>query len=335
MADASGQGRAVLRRLQEGLHFLSFAFTLPERTDDGRTPSLTSWRDDVHMVLGWLVQQHPQLIVRGLIGHGAAADACYAYASEYGHAASCPTRMLVQLAGSHTSNAPWPAGGGGGLRWAALSISGTDDGSSQLSAQLFHTRHADKGHRLRTLEGATRSFEGMHMATLCASINDWIEGARRLNADDSAHWSRPPSGGTAPGGGAKPVTAAATAAVAAARSHPVGSMGRVREIQVCEQGRHSAKRRSHNRPSLPLPQRPLLPPGPPSPPLPLALYPISSPARGARAHCRIAAPSPAHAGRVIRRRHPHRRTHEGVERGATARLLRQWRRKRACCGKLG
>ena len=60
------------------------------------------------MKLEPIKSQHPQLLIRGLVGHGAAADVAHAYACRYGEGNTCPTRMLAQLARSREGSAAWP-----------------------------------------------------------------------------------------------------------------------------------------------------------------------------------------------------------------------------------
>jgi hypothetical protein len=221
-------GDALLASLPPHLHFMSFAFRLPTTSPDGRVPTLDSWRDDVHEVIQWLVRQSPMLSIRALVGHGAAADACHSYASRYGEGASCPLRQLCLISGSHSSSRAWPPGG-----WKVLSLLGSKDGSSRLDAEAFHVRHERQGHTMRIIEGAGRDFKS-HELTLAKSINDFLEGARRLNGDDRGLWSSPAarSGG---GGGPQPQqppNRAPAAAVAEPSALPIGSMERVREIQL-------------------------------------------------------------------------------------------------------
>ena len=209
-------GDQVLAELQQELHFLSFGFRLPDTTHNGSTPDLHSWRDDLHEAMRWIQMQHPQLIIRALVGHGAAADVCRHYACEYGSGASCPTRMLVQLGGSHGSGgkSEWPVG-----NWKLLSIVGSKDGDSRVPAELFHAKHQDKGHKLRRLEGANKAFDDQ-LDKVASSINDWIEGARRLNADDSSGWAE--------GRAEQKKVEEKTPKV---EGPPVGTMQAVREIQ--------------------------------------------------------------------------------------------------------
>jgi len=184
VVEPSEAGDTILSTLQPALHFMSFAFRLPPMAADGAnkaTPKV--WRDDIQYTLQWLQAQHPQLYLRGLIGHGAAADACLEYATRYGSMASSPCRALVQLAGSSEARGTVPAA------WRLLSIHGTADGSSVMAAELFHVRHKAHGHKLRILDGAGRSFAG-HVPTAASTINDWFEGARRLTADDVTHWEK-------------------------------------------------------------------------------------------------------------------------------------------------
>ena len=245
VVEPTAEGDAVLASLQPELHFLCFGFRLPNTTAEGTPPGLNSWRDDVHEVLQWLVRQAPQLRVRALIGHGAAADVCHAYATRYGDAASSPVRMLVQLNGSHSTGgaaAPkgsplgssafaWPTG-----QWQMLSIVGdADPRVSVTSAVAFHERHVGKGHKLRVLRGADRALRGHHTSAAASSINDWIEGARRLTSDDLAAWDAtaeldPARIGTTTGGGAPHASRTATAALDVAP--PLGSMERVRDLQA-------------------------------------------------------------------------------------------------------
>lgn len=133
VVEPTAAGDALLEALQPQLHFLSFGFRLPKHDAEGRGSTGASWRDDVHEALQWLQQQHPQLLIRGLVGHGGAADACVEYATRYGDGAACPTRHLVQIAGSHKSLKA-VAGGAAGA-WRMLSIVGADDGTSIADAE--------------------------------------------------------------------------------------------------------------------------------------------------------------------------------------------------------
>ena len=149
---------------------------------DGQNKATCSvWRDDIQHTLQWLQSQHPQLYLRGLIGHGAAADACLDYACRYGTSPANPCRALVQLAGSSEARGSVSPG------WRLLSLHGTRDESSVMAAELFHVRHKAQGHKLRILDGAPRSFFG-HVPVVASTINDWFEGARRLTPDDSSQW---------------------------------------------------------------------------------------------------------------------------------------------------
>ena len=229
IVEPTAAGDAVLESLPPLLRFMSFAFRLPDTTADGRTPTLSSWRDDIYEVLHALRGQHPQLLIRALVGHGAAADAAHDYAATYGHAASCPSRLLVQLAGSHNSSKGWPSGG-----WRMLSLVGSADGSSLAAAELFHLRHRPAAEpsasKLRLLDGAERTFDG-HMPIVAASINDWLEGARRLTGDDVARWSATGGPGASRAHPVDPLHAA-TAAKPARDSPTVASMARARELQL-------------------------------------------------------------------------------------------------------
>ena len=63
------------------------------------------------------------------------------------------------------------------------------------------------------------------MGAVATTINDWIEGARRLTADDVAAWERPPPASVgAPG--------LKAAAVELDVGPPVGSMERVLDVQA-------------------------------------------------------------------------------------------------------
>ena len=161
---------------------MSFAFRLPPMAPDGQNKATISvWRDDIQHTLQWLQSQHPQLYLRGLIGHGAAADACLEYAARYGTTPSNPCRALVQLAGSSEARSAVPSG------WRLLSLHGTRDESSVMAAELFHVRYKAQGHKLRILDGAPRSFFG-HVPVVASTVNDWFEGARRLNLNDVSQW---------------------------------------------------------------------------------------------------------------------------------------------------
>ena len=197
------------------LHFLSFAFRLPPAGGGGDSGAqVDAWADDLYEVLRWLTLQHPQLLVRAIVGLGGAADVCNAYACKYGDAASCPTRMLVQVGGSHGAVGDWPTGG-----WRVLSIVGAADATERRRAELYHTRHQHSGHRLRLLEGEGSGWLGSSSSSegVSSTINDWIEGARRLNGDDAAAWASAP---------------ATREEEVAVEGPPVGSMEKVVEIQL-------------------------------------------------------------------------------------------------------
>jgi hypothetical protein len=189
VGEPTAAGDAALAALQPQLHNLSFAFRLPSTDAHGRPASLVSWTDDVYEVLQGLVREHALLLIRAIVGHGVAADACLAYAQQYGHAASCPTRQLVLLSGSHAEGraSRWPA-----VDWRLLSIVGAADGTSLTNVELFHVRHrpcTPGASKVRLLEGADRSYAGAAAATAAATINDWLEGARRLDDSDMNYWS--------------------------------------------------------------------------------------------------------------------------------------------------
>ena len=230
VVEPTPEGDAVLASLQGELHFLAFGFRLPSTSPSGTPPTLSSWRDDVYEVLQWLLMQTPMLCIRALIGHGAAADACHAYATMYGEAASSPVRMLVQLNGSHAARSPGPIGSNPfawPTKWKMLSIVGdADPKTSVTAAQAFHDRYRDRGHKLRVLGGADRALQG-HITAAAASINDWIEGARRLTADDVAAWDAKSGTPRHYSGGAK-----GAPAVDLDAGPPLGSMERVRDVQV-------------------------------------------------------------------------------------------------------
>jgi hypothetical protein len=59
-----------------------------------------------------------------------------------------------------------------------------------MRAQLYHARHPS--HRLRTIEEGGHHFEGDAAVAAATALNDWLEGARRLNGDDIANWRLPP-----------------------------------------------------------------------------------------------------------------------------------------------
>ena len=112
-----------------------------------------------------------------------------------------------------------------------LSVIGDADSKvSVTSAMDFNERHREKGHKLRVLPGANRALDG-HVKTVAASINDWIEGARRLNADDSGAWRAPSEGSSA-----RPILPQAPLPPSLGGA-PVGSMAKVLELQaecMCE-----------------------------------------------------------------------------------------------------
>ena len=189
VGEPTAAGDAALAALQPQLHNLSFAFRLPSTDTRGRPASLASWTDDVYEVFQGLVREHTLLLIRAIVGHGVAADACLAYAQQYGHTASCPTRQLVLLSGSHAEGraSRWPA-----VDWRLLSIVGAADGTSLANVELFHVRHrpcTPGASKVRLLEGADRSYAGAAAATAAATINDWLEGARRLDDSDMNYWS--------------------------------------------------------------------------------------------------------------------------------------------------
>ena len=83
--------------------------------------------------------------------------------------------------------------------------------------------------KVRLIEGGDRAYSGAHAATAAATINDWLEGARRLDGDDIASWSI--YGAHAPKH-ASPAATAATPQPAADDSPLVGTMARAVEIQL-------------------------------------------------------------------------------------------------------
>ena len=267
VTEPTPEGDVVLAALQAELHFLSFGFRLPSTDAAGGAPDKASWVptcrfdpppwtlpphfswplfsthfplrhvsqvQDVHETLRWIQSQHPQLLVRALIGHGAAADVCTQYACEHGEFAACPTRMLVRLAGGDAAISGWPVGG-----WKVLTITADKEAPpARARAESYHARHRDKGHTLRVFGGAARSFSGC-IDKVGATVNDWIEGARRLNAEDASSWAS----GVTDAIGAYGARADSGWAVHGAHAGPpsrppepvgppVGSMERVQEIQL-------------------------------------------------------------------------------------------------------
>ena len=227
VVEATPAGEAVLEALQGELRFLTFGFRLPPRvarygTNSSAGPTGMTAQDEVDFVLRWLLVQSPQLMIRAIVGHGLAADACYAYASRVGAAASSHGRCLVQICGdSSSTNASYPES------WRVLSISGSNDETSPIGAETFHQRHALKGHKLRYVEGLRRTLDG-HVNVVASSINDWLEGARRLTHDDSAMWSGP----SGPESSAPKSTAQGSLSNRTGDgSQAIGSMARAIEIQ--------------------------------------------------------------------------------------------------------
>ena len=213
VAGAGAAGAALLARLQPQLHFLSFGVQLrgggrdgeeEEQHDDASShmgPPAVGGAEQIHLALHALSTQHNGLLIRALVGHGAAADACLAYAGRYGHVASCPVRRLALLGGKHAHTPP-PSG------WSVLSVHGAEDAVvPRSSAELWHVRHrGGLPHALRVLAGADHAFATKGAGdALAAALNDWLEGARRLSEDDSADAWRTP---TAAGGAAQAEEAA-------------------------------------------------------------------------------------------------------------------------------
>jgi len=137
----------------------------------------------------FLRAQHPALFVRAIVGAGAAGDAALRYAVRYGASAGCPVRRLVLLGSAHGSLDDSPSGIGGGDAWQTLSVHGTADTVvAPVRAELYHTRHRAAGaHALRLLQ-AGHDFKACE-PRVAATINDWLEGVRRLNSDDRSAWA--------------------------------------------------------------------------------------------------------------------------------------------------
>lgn len=197
VVEHSLEGNVLMQSLLPHLHFLSLGFEL---TRCGAPPvhppgsiylpsvsaraaqSLEGGAEQLYEICQFIARQHPALFLRGIVAHGAAADAAYVYAKKYGHTASCPTRQLVLVGGGHVDMEPL------GADWCVLSVLGTADAQASLMrAELFHAKHRAGGHKLRVLEGGTHDF-GAHIKQLGGSINDWFEGARRLTDEDMARW---------------------------------------------------------------------------------------------------------------------------------------------------
>lgn len=97
-------------------------------------------------------------------------------------------RNLVLLGCSHEApdGLPFDAHQAFDAGWKIFSVHGTEDEEAQIvSAQVFHSAQRAAGHRLRLVAGADHDFDG-HVPLVSNVINDWLEGARRLTANDNA-----------------------------------------------------------------------------------------------------------------------------------------------------
>jgi hypothetical protein len=205
--EGSDASRELMHTLQSSLHFLSLAFCpiSLRQASAGNKGSLTATdleasgnhlleaaAEEIAIVFGFLRAQHPALFVRAIVGHGAAGDAALTYAVRYGAAGACPVRRLVLIGAAHGNldDAPSAAGGFADSRWEMLSIHGTADVDvPHIRAQLYHSHHRAGGvHALRLIQGAGHDFTGDERL-VAATINDWLEGVRRLNSDDRSAWA--------------------------------------------------------------------------------------------------------------------------------------------------
>jgi pimeloyl-ACP methyl ester carboxylesterase len=204
--EGTAASRQFVHALQATLHFLSLAFCPPslQRASTGNTgPPTEGGREakgnriietaaeEVAIVFSFLRAQHPALFVRAVVGHGTAGDAALTYALRYGAAGACPVRRLVLIGAAHGNLDDAPsAGGEADARWEMLSVHGTADLEvPHMRAQLCNSRHrAAGGHALRLIQGAAHDFAGDE-ARVAATINDWLEGVRRLNSEDRSAWA--------------------------------------------------------------------------------------------------------------------------------------------------
>lgn len=204
--EGSAASRQFMHTLQPTLHFLSLAFcpTSLQQAGAGDKGSpgadrgasknhlIEAAAEEIAVVFGFLRAQHPALFVQAIIGHGAAGDAALTYAVRYGAAGACPVRRLVLVGAAHGNldDAPCAAGRDADSRWAMLSVHGTGDVRvPHMRAQLYHSHHRAAGvHALRMIQGAGHDFTGDE-ARVAATINDWLEGVRRLNSEDRSAWA--------------------------------------------------------------------------------------------------------------------------------------------------
>ena len=104
------------------------------------------------------------------------------------HPHTTAVRRLALLSGAHAVSPPPPGAG-----WRLLSVHGADDAVVPIStAELWHVRHRDViSHDLRLVAGADHTFS-TRTATeaLATTLNDWLEGARRLSEGDGGSAGR-------------------------------------------------------------------------------------------------------------------------------------------------
>ena len=130
-------------------------------------------------------QQSGGLHLLAIVGCGGGADACLALV-----ASGLAPRGLARLAMVGGAYGAAATGALGALPPSVevLSIHGAaDEVAPLMRAQLYHARHPS--HRLRTIEEGGHHFEGDAAVAAATALNDWFEGARRLNGDDIANWS--------------------------------------------------------------------------------------------------------------------------------------------------
>ena len=193
IGDGGAAGEGLLERLQSSLHFLSLAVALPAVVRDpsayDASASLAAARADlIAEVLEDVRQQSGGLHLLAIVGCGGGADACLALV-----ASGLAPRGLARLALVGGAYGAAATGALGALPPSVevLSIHGAaDEVAPLMRAQLYHARHPS--HRLRTIEEGGHHFEGDAAVAAATALNDWLEGARRLNGDDIANWRLPP-----------------------------------------------------------------------------------------------------------------------------------------------
>ena len=81
VCEPTDDGELLLSELPPLLRFQSMAIVLPERTRTHKHSTPESWADDLDDVLAYLHDSQSVTVVRGLIGHGRAGEACLLYAN--------------------------------------------------------------------------------------------------------------------------------------------------------------------------------------------------------------------------------------------------------------